>query len=448
MATVVTRGKYQRPPHIAYANGWIRKLVLRQIPERVLVLRFPPRHGKSELVSHWTPAWHKANWPEKNVLLSSYEATFAASWGRKARDSFVEAVATCPDTLVGRPSSDRFAASDWGTTAGGYMATAGVGGPFTGKGGHLLIADDLIKNSEEAQSETFRRKTWEWFTSTFWSRLEPGGVLLVVGTPWHRDDYLARLRKWDEPIKEICLPAVAEDGDELGRRPGKALWPQRYDEDALSAIEKSQGPYYWSALYQGRPRQHEQAEWPEDYFDDVFVDRMPHAFEMGAVGIDPSKGREKGDYWASVFAGVSGGNIYVDSIMNRMPAEVGIQRTTELALRYNADLAGVEAIAFQELLEPMLVDYQRANRLPAFSVVPLVDLAHKQIRIRRLGGWLAQGRLRFLDTPANRLVVDQLKDFPIGDHDDGPDALEMAIRMLSELAVRSGVAGGDFVEVI
>lgn len=330
------------------------------------------------------------------------------------------------------------------------MATAGVGGPFTGKGFHLGVLDDLIKNAEEAQSETYRNKTWEWLTSTFWTRREPEGVMIVIGTPWHRDDYLARLRKWEEPTREICLPAVCESEDDpLGRTAGRALWPARYDEKALEGIRLAQGPYYWNALYQQRPTLHEQAEWPEEYFEGIWVPRMPDAFELKAIGIDPSKGKnaKKGDYSAIVFAGICGGLIYVDSIVSRMPAEKIVRLSSNQALRYNADAIGVEAIQFQELLCGNLSDYQQANRLPAINIVPIEDVTKKEIRIRRLGGWLAQNRLRFLDTPDNQLLVDQLRDFPLGDHDDGPDGLEMAIGMLSRI-VSAAYVDQELIEVM
>lgn len=445
MAVTASRGRWVMARHLALIDEEIRRLVLREVPERVLVIRLPPRHGKSELVSHWTPTWFESNWPEKNTLLASYEADYAATWGRKSRDRFIQITGDAGCVLPGRIATDRQANNNWGTTAGGYMATAGVGGPFTGKGFHLGICDDLIKNAEQAQSETYRNKTWDWLTSTFWSRREPEGVMVVVGTPWHRDDYLARLRTWGEPVREVCLPALAEVDDVLGRRPGEALWPMRFDESELKRIRLAQGPYYWSALYQQRPTLHEQAEWPGEYFEDIWVQRMPHAFEMGAIGMDPSKGRERGDYAANVFAGISGGHIYVDSLVERMPAEKIVRTAANMATRYSVDVVGVESVQFQELLAAELVDYLRRNRLPAFPVEPLIDMAHKHIRIRRLGGWLAQRRIKFLDTPSNRLLVQQLQDFPLGDHDDGPDALEMAIRMLSALCTATEAAG-EFVE--
>lgn len=436
--------------HLQKIDRAIRDLVLRRIPERVLVIRMPPRHGKSELVSHWTPAWFEANFPDKNVLLGSYEATFAASWGRKARDTFNEAANEYGDVLLGRANPDRQAASDWGTTSGGYMATAGVGGPFTGKGFHLGILDDLIKNAEEAQSETYRNKTWEWLTSTFWTRREPEGVMIVIGTPWHRDDYLARLRDWGEPTREICLPALCESEDDpLGRKAGQALWPARFDEKALDSIRIAQGPYYWNALYQQRPSQHEEAEWPAEYFDGIWVHELPHAFELKALGVDPSKGKnaKKGDYSAIVFAGTCGGIIYVDSIVERMPSEKIVRTVSNQALRYNVDAVGIESVQFQELLCGNLTEYQIQNRLPAVNVVPIPSTIKKEIRIRRLGAWLAQHRIRFVDNPGNRLLVDQLKDFPLGDHDDGPDALEMAIGMLSQI-VSAAYGSQELIEVM
>ena len=58
------------------------------------------------------------------------------------------------------------------------------------------------------------------------------------------------------------------------------------------------------------------------------------------------------------------------------------------------------------------------------------NTTNKQVRIRRLGPYLAQRQLRFKSrSPGTALLIQQMKDFPVGDHDDGPDALEMALRL-------------------
>ncbi len=102
----------------------------------------PPRHGKSELSSKYLSAWYLGTFPDRRVILASYEAQFAASWGRKAREVLERNAAGFGVEVSGKSS----AADWWETTAGGAMMTTGVGGPATGKGANLFIIDDPVKN--------------------------------------------------------------------------------------------------------------------------------------------------------------------------------------------------------------------------------------------------------------------------------------------------------------
>lgn len=142
---------------------------------RILV-SMPPRHGKSQFLSKWLPAWFLSNWPDQWVMLATYEANFAASWGRQVRNILTDN----RDVLRNvRLSEDSQAAAYWMTTAGGGMATAGAGGPITGKGFHLGLIDDPHKNWKEAMSETIRASLHDWFDSTFYTRGEPGSSIIV-----------------------------------------------------------------------------------------------------------------------------------------------------------------------------------------------------------------------------------------------------------------------------
>ena len=189
------------------------------------------------LFRSFLPAWYLGVWPDRRVMLAAYEATFARSWGRKARQVFVEAA--CP--VFGRGlSGDNSAADDWSTTAGGGMTTAGVGGPMTGRGANLLIIDDPVKNAEEALSQTTRNNHWDWWQSTASTRLEPGGVVIGIMTRWHEDDIFGRLLKGGGQIRRLTLPALAEHGDPLGRQPGEALWPERYPAAKLEQMRAEQ----------------------------------------------------------------------------------------------------------------------------------------------------------------------------------------------------------------
>lgn len=141
-----------------------------------IMISVPPRHGKSFFISQWVPAWFLANWPHLRVLLTTYEANFAATWGRRVRNIVREK----GDRMGLRLADDSTASNNWMTDQEGGMVTAGVGGPITGKGADLAIVDDPHKNWQEAQSETTRRMIQEWFDSTFYTRLEPNATIVIL----------------------------------------------------------------------------------------------------------------------------------------------------------------------------------------------------------------------------------------------------------------------------
>lgn len=225
-----------------------------------LFVTMPPRHGKSYLVSEHTPPWFLTRFPDARIILCSYEADFAASWGRKVK----EHIETHPEFGIRlNPNSNAANRFDIHKTRGG-MATAGAGGPITGKGAHLLLTDDPIKNAEEALSGVHRENAYNWYISTARSRLEPDAVEMLVHTRWHEDDLGGRLMKKEGHLWfHIDLPALAEPTEEkpdpLGRREGEALCPARYTRAMLLQIKETGdseglgGNYWFSALYQQKP---------------------------------------------------------------------------------------------------------------------------------------------------------------------------------------------------
>ncbi|MBI5724612.1 MAG: hypothetical protein HZA50_11675 [Planctomycetes bacterium] len=247
-AAKASAGRWKCWPYLRYIGDAVAECI--QTGGR-LIINAPPRHGKSEFISFWTPLWFLSLYPDKYILLGSYGETLAADWGRKCRNE----IERNPDIGI-RLRSDSTSAERWHTVQGGGMACAGVGGPITGRGGNLLLADDLCKDWRDAWSPLIRSRTQEWYSSTFRTRAEPGAAIIIITTRWHADDLVGWLTEQHaEPWKIINLAALAEPGDILGRRPGEALCPQRFDEKALAATRLSIGPAAWSALYQGRPIQ-------------------------------------------------------------------------------------------------------------------------------------------------------------------------------------------------
>ncbi|MCC6419952.1 MAG: hypothetical protein IT429_17085 [Gemmataceae bacterium] len=266
LAWHASRGRWVSPPHLTLLNRKLLDVAAGRC--RRLVISMPPRHGKSELTSRYFPAWFLGSYPDRRVILTSYEANFAAGWGRKARD-----VLGATGHLFGVKVSGASSAADRWEIEGreGGMVTAGVGGPITGRGADVLIVDDPVKNAEEARSPTQREKAWDWFKSTAYTRLEPNGSVILIMTRWHRDDLAGRLLSQAADLdgyrwEVISLPALATESDPLGRQPGEALWPQRYPAERLEATRKDIEAFWWAALYQQDPTAEGGTEWPPEYF--------------------------------------------------------------------------------------------------------------------------------------------------------------------------------------
>lgn len=467
-ASHASRGKWQ----MAAMHELIDEAVTDTITGRtapVLILETPPRHGKSQYASNYLPAWYLGLYPDRQVILTSATAALAVRFGRSVRGIVREW-----GHLFGvAVSEDRQSADDWETTKEGGMRTAGVGGDVMGRGFHLGIIDDYLKNSEDAFSETIRDKQWEWWQSTFSTRLEPDGAIIVIATRWHQDDLIGRLLKAaDEgeglPVRRVRLPAIAEENDPLGREIGEALWPERWplgseSERVTNAYGKRvpgllmrkrmAGPFFWSSLYQQRPSRNGLTAWPDAYFDNhIYPEVWPDAFELSAMAVDPSKGKDskKGDMTVIVFAGVSGGMTYVDAVMGRFPERELIRRFLVMYAEYNPHVVGFEANGFQELFLPLIHQQATEHGIVAPAINPIVNTGDKTLRISlRLGPLLAHERggrqsvLRFKkESPGVQELVRQMRDFPKGDHDDGPDGLEMAIRLLQQ----ASAANADFDE--
>lgn len=452
-ARTASRGKWQ----MAAMHELIDEALTDTITGRtepVLIVETPPRHGKSQLISKWFPAWHIAHYPDRQVILTSATADLAVRFGRQVR-SVVREWGPVFGVAV---SDERGSADDWETTAGGGMRTAGVGGDVMGRGFHLGIVDDFLRNSEEARSHTIRDKQWDWWQSTFSTRLEPGGCIVVMATRWSEDDLIGRLLKAAEegeglPVRRIRLPAIAEDDDPLGREPGEALWPERWPlgnetervvndygdrVPGLLMRKRMMGSHWWNAQFQQRPTRDGVTAFPDAYFGPhIWPAEWPDAFEVSAIAVDPSKGKDakRGDFTAIVFAGLNGGRIYLDALVGRYPPTELIRRLLSFVQRYNPDAVGCEGNQFQSLFADLIDRVCAEMGLPPLGVSLFENRVAKELRIERLGPYLDRDQLRFHpNSPGARELVRQLKDFPLGDHDDAPDGAEMAIRLLHQVA--------------
>jgi hypothetical protein len=406
---------------------------------RIILIELPPRHGKSFFLSKWFPTWYLGMYPENNVILASHTASFSKKFGRSVRDTLAE---VGYEYFGIRLQRDNKSASEWSIRDhGGSMVTAGIGSAVLGRGTNCLIIDDPIKDAEEVRSAGRMDAIWEWWDSTASTRREPGAITIVIAQRWHERDLTGRLLAaaadgTGEPVRRLHLPAIAGEDDELGRKPGEALWPERFPISRLEAIKNSKSAYFWNALYDQNPTQHEGAEWPDEYFGPhILTEFWPDTFDMFVVALDPSKGKtDRSDYSSIAGVGLSGGKLWIDCNIKRRPVSQMVSDAFWFCSGRAMDAFVIEANSFQELLAPEFDRVTTELQVPPLPIHLVENTVNKETRINRLGPYLARKQIVIRDNEGGRLLLRQLKEHPIGHHDDGPDSVEMALRKMIELS--------------
>lgn len=245
-----TSGGYYdgRPAHLRYLDSLFVQTAL--TPRARLIVNIRPRAGKSNLITTHGSAWYLGHHPDHRIILSAHEYQLAQGFAGAARDLLVEHGHMYGVSL--RLDSKAKGRWDLAGRHGGLFA-AGIGGPITGRGAHLLIIEDPIKTAEQALNLEFHEKQWQWLRSTALSRLEPGASVILVMARWHEDDLAGKAaRELGWPV--VSIPTIALENDPLGRAPGEQLWPERWDDQEIALTRAEVGPHWWEASYQQNPQ--------------------------------------------------------------------------------------------------------------------------------------------------------------------------------------------------
>lgn len=249
LALYDSQGWWQYAHHLQVLNDYLLRLTRREF--RKLMVFMPPRHGKSEMISHYFLAWYLSVFPDHRIILTSYADSLARQFGMAVRDLFLEHGPELWGLEVNQSSA---AKDDWNLDGyQGGMRTAGVGGAITGRGADVFVMDDPVKNLEEAFSAVIQERNIGWYRSTARTRLHPDAIQILVMTRWHEADLAGMLLAEQDDWVVLRLTARAEDEDPLGRSINAPLWPERYGETELNQIEREVGPYVWQAEYQQQP---------------------------------------------------------------------------------------------------------------------------------------------------------------------------------------------------
>lgn len=334
----------------------------------------------------------------------------------------------------------------------------------------LIVCDDLQNDGHMASAE-LRASSRNWFHGTLLNAGTPNTNIVNLATALHRealalelhatagwrselfraiDSWPQRLDLWElweetyTNLQDADAPKHAREFYDQHREAmdsgAQVLWPEVEDLYTLMRLRVETGRTAFNREKQGSPIDPAACEWPEDYFaDDIWFNEWPDVLPLRTIALDPSKGRDArhGDYSALIMLGVDRtGTCYVEADLARRPTPQIVADGVDWCRRFRPMSFGVEANQWQDLLAAeFIAEFRRQGIL---GVVPceIHNYTAKQTRIRRLGPYLSQRRLRFKRNSAStKLLVDQLRDFPMGSHDDGPDALEMALRLAEELTL-------------
>jgi predicted phage terminase large subunit-like protein len=419
---------YRAAPHHALLAEALEAVEQRQV--RRLMVCMPPRHGKSELVSVRFPAWYLGRNPGERFIGTSYAARLAERFSGQARNQLVDPRWPHPDVRLLPGSQSR---ATWDTTQGGGFAAAGVGGPITGGGADVLLIDDPVKNQQEADSEARRDTVWDWYTSTATTRLQPDGAVVLVLTRWHEDDLAGRLlaeqAQGGDQWELLTLPALAEEGDALGRELGAPLWPEKFPTEVLEERRAVVGTRVWNALYQQRPRDEEGALFKRHWLG--VVQACPPDLRWARYWDLAASQRTSGDYTASAAVALGDdGTLYVrDMVRGRWewPDAKRIIRSTMLA----------EGPATQHYIEEALhglAAVQELRRDRELAHLSLRGVRVTKDKVARAHSWSARaeaGKVRLVSGPWCNEFIAEATGFPMGAHDDQVDSVSGGVEALS-----------------
>lgn len=364
-----------------------------------------------------------------NIILGSYNQHLANRFSRKIKR-----------VTEGRVelSKDRSAVEEWETVKGGGFRAVGVGGGITGFGGDLIMIDDPVKSREEAESEVFRNKCWDWFNDDLYTRLEPDAAIILTMTRWHEDDLAGRLlddmKNGGEQWEVVRLPALAEENDPIGREVGEPLCAERYDLETLTKI-KAKGAYSFDSLYQQNPTAKSGTFFQVDQLQ--IVDAIPGGL-MACRGWDQAATPNGGDYSAGVKITEADeyGIFYItDAVRGQWDTA-----TRDRNIKQTAALDGTTTSIAGEQEGGSGGKGQAENfvkMLAGYAVSTEPATGAKTVRADPLSSQINAGNVRLLRGDWNRDFIDELRKFPLGKHDDQVDAAAVAFNKVN----RVGPAG-------
>jgi hypothetical protein len=475
--------------HPDYRVGWVHQdlslrltrfyqdLVAGNRPR--LMILFPPRHGKSATASILASSWYLGLDPRIKIMNIGYNVDLPLEFSKEVREILRSKAYqnVYPDTQF---RTDDRSAESWRTTMGGGFMAAGLQGGITGKGANVIIVDDPLKNSEEADNPMHREKVWQTYSSAVRTRLAPGGGIIIIQTHWNDDDLAGRLKEQNENIKnglpgtehivpfdvvtyqalsdqyeyrdnqtlEIVRTDAPLTEDEIEdydythlRDANQPLHPERYGIEELLELKATLPERTWSALYQQNPVPEGGLYFTSemfhymDYLPNVEGSRVVTAWDL-AVGTS-----EEHNY--TVGASVQyhhGGKQFLRNVRRFKGTIYRIIQEMIAEARYFMDMDDppdyrivIEGGQIWKTMESTFREQWRKAGFPLGMVDVVSPVTDKQVRARPLQLRMEEGTFVFpMQAPFMKYLRPEFMRFPGGKDQDQVDACAWAVRKLDE----------------
>lgn len=402
-----------------------------------LIFVMPPRHGKTQLATKNLAAWYSGRHPEQNIAVASYSDTMAEEMGADVRH-----------LLTSKPHKQVFpgyslrrggtAKANIQTDKGGRLTFVGRGGALTGKGAHLAVGDDLFKDHEEARSQATRDAAWNWFSKVFMTRRMGKKLVILTFTRWHPDDIIGRItdpknahypgdayaKRW----KIIRLPAIAEDDDPLGRKPGEPLWPNGPDKFDIDFLEDQRAldPLGFSSLYQQNPTVADGTLFQRKAIRFYSPNELPDDLRIYCASDHAVGTNQRNDPTCMIKVGVDRkDDIYLlDCVWRRMPSDQAVEAMLAMA---GGNMRPIywwaERGHISKSIGPFL--YKRMAETGTYmNLIEVTPATDKEQRAQSIAARVAMGKVYFPKGPWwSEDGIAEMMSFPNGTHDDFVDAL-------------------------
>lgn len=399
--------------------------------DRVCV-NIPPRHGKSQLVSIYFPAWFIGRQPNKKVLMVSHTADLAVDFGRKVRNIIdTEAYKKIFPTVT--LAQDSKSAGRWNTNVGGEYYACGVGSALAGRGADLLLVDDP-HNEQDIINGNFEvfDKAYEWFTYGARTRLMPGGRVAIIQTRWHLNDLTGRVisdmtkNPGSDQYEVVEFPALFES--ENGAQ--KALWPEFYDVQALLRTKASMPLFQWNAQYQQNPTAEEASVVKRDWWN-VWTGDSPPNCEYVIMSLDAAaESHNRADFTALTTWGVffnEETDCHNIILLNSIKKRLEFPELKQLALAEYKDWEPDSFIVEKKSNGAALYQEMRRMGLPVQEYTPHRGSGDKLARLNAVTDIVSSRLCWVPQTRWAEEVVEEIAGFPFMPNDDLVDSTVMAL---------------------